>query len=148
MTDLPNPDLSQPARDFLETHADWMQQTHTAIETLQTRDFTKSAEALKRLAPLSDRYQSQLKFLHDKAEALGALPEDLKSALRQSQLEFAEASAAYYAELEVSMKIGEQFTALIQRSITRQLQTSQFYGNSGGIVNAIAPKAVTVNRSA
>lgn len=48
----------------------------------------------------------------------------------------------------MTMKLGQQFISVVKRAVTRQLQTSQFYGSSGSLLNNVAPKAVTINESA
>jgi hypothetical protein len=147
MTVNPHP-LEKAANDFLKTHELWIERTQEEILIIRTFNFKSTTEVLKKKETLSDTYQRQLKFLHEHRKELMDLPVALKTALRKSQEEFETIGAALQKELEMAMKVTERFMNLIKKSVTRQLQTSQFYGRSGGILNSEAPRSVTVNKKA
>jgi DNA topoisomerase IB len=143
----PHP-LEKAANDFLATHQNWMAQTQEELAALRTRNFKLSTDTLKKKNGLSETYQRQLKFLHDQREKLATLPSQIANDLRKSQEEFKAVSAEMSVELDMSMKLGQQFMNLIKKAVTRQLKTSHFYGKSGGLLDNVAPRSVTVNKSA
>ncbi len=143
----PHP-LEKAAHDFLATHEQWALKTREEMDVLRKLNFKNATDVLKKKTTLSDTYHKQLKFLHEHRAELADLPATLKTALRKSQEEFNALSIEFHEELNMAMKVGERFMNLIKKAITRQLQTSHFYGQSGNLMNNLPPRSVTVNKKA
>lgn len=140
--------LNSDATAFLETHVDWMQLTSEEIRLLREREFKAASEVMKRKTPLVELYQKQLAALFENKELLMALDIETKSALKQSQLQFAEVGEIYQHELNLALKSSERIIEMIKRAITEQNTTSHFYGNAGAMKPAEAPRSVMINRKA
>lgn len=74
--------LESSARDFLITHERWRAVLKEAMAILQSRVFNDSTRALKRMAPISETYQMQMKFLYEQRRVLRHVKQDIKDNLR------------------------------------------------------------------